>query len=247
MAYKNANNVEKKVLFDSQDRAGLLREVREKYGDSAATVLERVDVKSVSTVNQQSAARDLHDAVPNADTNALVEAYVGHGRQIAIKEDFRDKLYEKKEIVPDAADGNETPTIALPSEAEKKDATGPSDEVVTAKKDAPTTLLGKLGYGLKEAALAPLKAVKWAFKKHPIISTLTVTALLAFLAYQYGIPLAQFAGEGGDVRMGGVPEVMKRLGEFAPAGEMPGVGPLPAAVETYGGFTPPTTRVPGGI
>ncbi len=246
MAYRSSTNVEKKVLFNSQDRAGLLREVREKYGDNAAAVLERVDVKSASTVDQQAAARDLRDAVPNADTNALVDAYVGHGQQIAIKEDFRDKLYEKKDVLPEAAGagGDDAPPPAQPAEAESTGATGPAD-MAAAKKEEPTTLLGKLGYGLKEAALAPLKAVKWAFTKHPIISTLTVTALLAFLAYQYGIPLAQFAGEGGDVRMGGVADTLKRLGEFAPAGEMPAVGELPAAVETYGGFTPPATRVPG--
>ncbi len=88
----------------------------------------------------------------------------------------------------------------------------------------------------------------WDFvKKHKVAAVVGVTALLGFLAYHYGIPLAQFSGAGGDARTGGVANTLRRLGRFAPGGDTPAGGELPAAPGgTYGSFTPPpNANLPG--
>ncbi len=102
----------------------------------------------------------------------------------------------------------------------------------------------KVGGVVKDVVAAPFRAVGWAFKNHPVLSTVAVTALLAFLGYHYGIPLAQFAAQGGDERTQGVAETVRRLTNFAPAGDMPGAGELPSVMPNYPGFTDPGVVLP---
>jgi hypothetical protein len=101
-----------------------------------------------------------------------------------------------------------------------------------------------VGSGLREVVLAPFKAVRWAFTNHPIMSTVAVTALLAFLGYYYGIPLAQFAGEGGDERTGAVAETLRTLTQGSGGGELPGIGEAQRAIPTYPSFDAPTIPLP---
>lgn len=180
------------LLFSARDPNALMKEVRDRYGERVASVLERVDIKSTSTEEQAKVVKELHEANPTADSQALLNSYRAHRGQIDIKNDVGDKWYNK------------------------------------------------VGRGLKTVALAPFKAVGYAFKKAPVLTTLSLTALAAFLAYHYGIPLAQFSGAGGDARTGGVARTLGRLGRFAPGGDTPGVGELPAAAGgSYGSFVPP--------
>ncbi len=102
----------------------------------------------------------------------------------------------------------------------------------------------KVGGVVKDVLLAPVRAVGWAFKNHPVLSTIAVTALLAFLAYHFGIPLAQFSAMGGDERTEGVANTFRRLTESAPAVITPGTRELPLPNPTYPGFTDPGVVLP---
>lgn len=186
----------KQMMFSAKDPSALMKEVRDRYGERVARVLERVDIKTNSTVDQAGIVKELHDANPTADSQALLDSYRAHRAQIDIKASVSDKWYNK------------------------------------------------LGRGLKATALAPFRAVGYAFKKAPVLTTLSVAGLAAFLAYYFGIPMAQFSGAGGDFRTGGVARTLARLGRFAPGGDTPGVGELPAAAGgSYGSFVPPPAVV----
>jgi hypothetical protein len=102
----------------------------------------------------------------------------------------------------------------------------------------------KVGRGVKDVLLAPVRGVKWAFTKHPVISTVALTALLAFLGYHYGLPMAQFAGEGGDSRVQGVANTLRRLVQFSPAGDMPGTGEVMMPPPVYPEIVPPSIPLP---
>ncbi len=109
----------------------------------------------------------------------------------------------------------------------------------------------KLGRGVKKGAtvvkdiaLAPFRAIGWAFKNHPFLTTGAIAGLLGYLAYAYGIPLAQFAGEGGAERMEGIAETMRRAVRVTPAGRTPGAGEVPVFPSPYPEIRPPTVQLP---
>jgi hypothetical protein len=104
--------------------------------------------------------------------------------------------------------------------------------------------VSKVGHGVKETLMAPLRGVKYAFKKHPILTSAAVAALAGYLAYAYGLPLAQFGGEGGDVKTGKIAQIVRKLTKFAPVGEKPGVGRVGIPKPEYGDFETPEIELP---
>jgi hypothetical protein len=85
---------------------------------------------------------------------------------------------------------------------------------------------------LRSTAETVGSALAWPFKqawgfmrKHPVITTVGITGLLAYLAYAYGIPLAQFAGEGGDEATSSVADALRNVANTPPGGTVPSATP----------------------
>ncbi len=193
----NSSTIERPIVFDARDPS----ELRSEYEVRSARMRDRMDVKSQSLGGQSDVAKGVDSAASTVDTRKLTEAYDKQGEQLEAKREVFSRWYKDPET------GAQTQAA-------------PAETKVAAAEAVPATSedrwYHKLGRGIKETLYAPVRAVKWAFKEHPVISTVATTALAVYLAYQFGIPLAGYAGGAGDAHTGEVAEAVRSLGNFRP-------------------------------
>lgn len=113
------------------------------------------------------------------------------------------------------------------------------------KKDVQKTWLQSLGETASNVGSGIWNTITYPFRKAPVLTTVGLVGLAAYLAYYYGIPLAQFSGEGGDERTQQVGESLRKLTSTPLGGDAPGAGELPAAQGQYPNVTAPRVRLPG--
>ncbi len=205
------------LVLDGTDPTRLRESVRERFGDSTAHALERMDVKRASLGGQEGIVQEVDATHPSVDSRELVNAYGEGNRQLETKREVLSNWYDAPDAQPVPAEGT-TPAAA---EGEQK-------------VEGEDRWYHKLGRGLKATVMAPVNAVGWAFKNYPVTSTVATTALAIYLAYQFGIPMAGYAGGGADAHTAEVAEAVRNLGNFN-AGLPVDTGRVVSQAVEYGG------------